>query len=223
MPFTIKFIAASAQLALVLAGFTSVAQAQQVYRIVGPDGSVTFADQPPPITSNAKVTTGIGSRNGTDNSAAPLPLELRNAASKYPVTLYSGNNCNPCTAGKAMLVARGIPFNEKTVTTPEDSAALQRVSGENTLPFLTIGGQQIKGYSSEEWGQYLDAAGYPNTSQLPGNYRNPAPAPLVAVKKPEAAAGADASGASGANNTRRAAAQAAPSEPAPSNPAGIKF
>ena len=32
-----------------------LAQAQQVYRIVGPDGKVTFSDQPPPAASTAPI------------------------------------------------------------------------------------------------------------------------------------------------------------------------
>jgi glutaredoxin len=146
-----------------------------------------------------------------------LPFELRQVASKYPVTLYSGNSCGPCGAGRAYLSSRGIPYTEKTVTTPEDAQALQRLSGDNSLPLLTIGGQQIKGFSDSEWGQFLDAAGYPARSTLPAAYRNPTALPLVAVQRPSA--------------TPAPAAEPAPAaptfSPAPqeqaNNPAGIKF
>lgn len=117
-----------------------------------------------------------------------------------------------------MLRSRGIPFTEKTVTTVEDSEALKRISGETSLPFLTIGGQQIRGYSDSEWTQFLNAAGYPKSSALPASYRNPAPSPLVVVQKQTPAA-----------NAEEKPAQRAPAEPkrAPvtnsSNPAGIKF
>ena len=231
----IQSIAANALLALTLGGFCSGLMAQQVYRIVGPDGRVTFSDQPPAASSNAKVTTGLGSRSGTDSNLASLPFELREVATKYPVTLYTGNNCGPCGSGRALLSARGVPFTERTITTPEDAEALTRLSGEASLPFMTIGAQQIKGFSDVEWAQFLDAAGYPKASALPAGYRNPPAAPLVASKKADApaqVASAPQGGTTGTdtgNNVvsrrpggNRPAAAAAP-QPANTNPAGIKF
>ena len=195
---------------------TAQAQAQTVYRAVGPDGRITFSDLAPPAASNV-TATGAGGKP-IAAAATALPFELRQVASKYPVTLYTSNNCAPCGSGRALLGNRGIPFAEKTVDTAEDTEALQRISGESSLPFLTIGGQQIKGYSDLEWTQFLNAAGYPQTSILPANFRNPAATPLVALQKPAVAAPS-------------AEAQAQPSVPVPSgrapdttsNPAGIKF
>jgi glutaredoxin len=205
--------------AVVIAGglFSPMLQAQQVYRIVGPDGKVTFSDQPPPPASNAKVSAANGSSAGGATSAG-LPFELRQVAAKYPVTLYTGNNCAPCGAGRSLLTSRGIPFSEKMVTTNEDTQALQRMSGETSLPFMTIGSQQLKGFSEAEWTQYLDAAGYPASSALPASYRRPAPTPLVTVATPPAApaAGAAAGTASGGLPAR-------PATQPNNNPAGIQF
>lgn len=170
---------------LLLAGALAPAGAQQIYRIVGPDGKVSFSDKPP-MTEGAKaapVNTGAGSGGG-----GALPYELRQVTGKYPVTLYSGKDCAPCGAGRAMLTSRGVPFVEKTVTSNEDIQALQRLAGDASLPLLTVGSQQLKGYSDVEWSQYLDAAGYPKTSLLPPSFRNPPPAPLVAVQQAPAAA-----------------------------------
>jgi glutaredoxin len=191
----------------------TVSNAQQVYRIVGPDGKVTFSDKPPAET-NAKVTTAAGASGG-GVATASLPFELRQVAQKYPVTLYTGENCGPCQSARSMLTTRGIPFAEKTVMTPEDSQALQRLSGENTLPFATIGGQQLKGFSDSEYTQFLNAAGYPATSVLPASYRQPAATPMVAV----AAAPATTAPAAPA----RAAAPAPSPAPAAVNPSGIRF
>jgi hypothetical protein len=86
------------------------------------------------------------------------------------------------------------------------------------LPFVSIGGQQIKGYSDSEWNQFLDAAGYPAKSVLPATYRNPAATPLVVVQKPVNAGQTDAA---------RKDPSGLPPPPAaansPSNPAGIQF
>ena len=191
------------------------AQAQTVYRIVGADGKVTFSDKPPATRDDKTTATGRGGK-ALDIGNAPLPYELSQAAGRFPVTLYTASNCGPCGAARTMLTTRGIPFSERTITTNEDIEALTRISGENSLPFLTIGGQKIKGYSDAEWTQYLDAAGYPSSSKLPANYKSTAPAPLVAIQKPEAVAAP----------VRAAAAPVAP-PPEPqstgSNPAGIRF
>jgi glutaredoxin len=168
---------------LVCAG--TAAQAQTVYRIVGADGKVTFSDKPPATSDQGKVVaTGVGASGAA--SSTGLPFELRQVANKYPVTLYTSSKCGPCDSARAMLSGRGIPFIERTVNTAEDTESLQRISGDTSLPFVTIGGQRLKGFTDSEWTQYLDAAGYPKTSLLAAGYKNPAPTPLVAIQKPVA-------------------------------------
>jgi hypothetical protein len=116
-----------------------------------------------------------------------------------------------------MLTTRGVPFAEKTISTNEDQQALQRLSGDSSLPFLTIGSQQLKGFSDAEWTQFLDAAGYPKSSALPSSYIQTAATPLVTVA-PAAAPATTAARQQGP------AAPAVPSvTPPPSNPAGIRF
>ena len=202
-----------------LAATAFSAEAQTVYRIVGPDGRVTFSDKPP-ISSdkgNEKVTATDRVGRQLDLGGNALPFELRQVATRFPVTLYTSSTCAPCGTGRAQLASRGIPFTERTISTNEDIEALQRLSGETSLPFLTIGGQKIKGYSDTEWTQFLDAAGYPATSKLPSNYRQTSAAPLVAVQRPAAPAVPTAP----AENPQTAAAPA--ETPPPANPAGIKF
>jgi len=155
--------------------------AQTVYRIVGPDGKVTFSDQPPPVSSPAKVTS-TGKGGASAPNTASLPFELKEIVQRYPVTLYTSGNCSPCESARNLLLQRGVPFTERSVNNNEEIDALKRISGETSLPFGTIGSQQLKGYSDVEWSQYLDAAAYPKTSVLPKNYKQPAPAPLVAAK-----------------------------------------
>jgi glutaredoxin len=157
------------------------AAAQQIYRFVGPDGRITFSDRPP-AEPGARAGSAAGPAVSSGSDTAALPFELRQAAQAYPVTLFSGPECGPCEQGRSMLRSRGIPFSEKTVSTNEDIESLKRLAGVATLPVLTIGGQQLKGYSQFEWTQFLDAAGYPSTSQLPAGYRAPAATPLVAVQ-----------------------------------------
>lgn len=215
----VRSFSPNALLAMLLFGGSLVfmalpSHAQQVYRIVGPDGKVTFSDQPPPTASAGKISAGTP---GAGSGASGFPFELRQAATKFPVTLYTADKCAPCGSARAMLTNRGIPFSEKTVNTNEDLEALQRMSSDAPLPFLTIGSQQLKGFSDAEWTQFLNAAGYPASSALPAGYRNPPAAPLVAVNKPATTA------TPAANAAPRAPAAPAAPPPNVSNPAGIKF
>lgn len=188
----------------------------QVFRIVGPDGKVTFSDRPP-ANAPAQPAQSVP-LNAVSSPASSLPSELRRVTAQYPVTLYTGDGCEPCGSGRRYLQQRGIPFTERTVNSREDVAALTRLAGAASLPFLTIGGQHIPGFSEPEWSQFLDAAGYPRSSQLPIGYRNADPAPLVAVQRPATTPRTPQ------QQPRADAAPApAPSGPAPSNPAGIRF
>ena len=216
----INFSMPKAQLIFLLAISSLAPQlllAQQVYRIVGPDGRVTFSDRSPPTSANSGKSVE-GNAGGASNNAAPasLPFELRQAALKYPVVLYTGDNCAPCAAGRALLTSRGVPFSEKTVATAADTDALQRLSGGSSLPFLTIGSQQLNGFSDVEWMEFLSAAGYPKSSVLPSSYRSPAPAPLVAM----AAAPAGQAMPAG---VLKPAASPVPQPVNNTNPSGIRF
>ena len=200
---------------LVAAAFSgNDANAQQIFRIKGADGRITFSDKPP-LDAKATGAPVVSLSGGGSAQTASLPIELRDAVNRYPVTLYTAPGCAPCGTGRALLSARGVPFTEKTVTTNEDIEALKRLAGAASMPFLTIGGQQLKGFSEVEWTQFLDAADYPKTSQLPASYSQPPATPLVAAQQPQAPARPTAAGAA------RAAAPAP--APAPENPAGIKF
>ena len=197
---------------------STAALAQQVYRIVGPDGKVTFSDRAP--AANAEGTAvGAGPRSGGSGAEA-LPYALRQVATRFPVTLYTSSDCVPCNSARNLLINRGIPFTERTVSTNEDIDALKRMSGESSLPFGTIGAQQLRGFSDAEWTQYLDAAGYPKTSQLPASYRRPAATPLVSTQPAPRPTATDAAPDSAAS---------APAEPSVTplrtltNPAGIRF
>ncbi|MGL6204672.1 MAG: glutaredoxin family protein [Giesbergeria sp.] len=202
----------------------TAAQAQQVHRIVGPDGKVTFSDRAPEDKKAQSTVLSTASGGGASNPA--LPSELRQVASRFPVTLYTGESCSPCQQARQLLVQRGVPFTERSVNTNDDIDALRRLSGESALPFGTIGRQQLKGFSDAEWTQYLDAAGYPAQSRLPKGYTQPAATPLAPAKAPAASAPdapQEAASAPTGRLRRPAPPPPPPGGPTPSNPAGIRF
>lgn len=203
--------------ALLLLLAAAGAQAQQVFRIVGADGRVTYSDRPATATADraaVPAATVVDTTTAPTINTSSLPYELRLVAQRYPVTIYTAAGCSACDSARSLLRGRGVPFLEKTIVTAADSAAFERISGNSSVPYATIGSQALQGFSSVEWTQYLDAAAYPAQSQLPATYRAPAPSPLVAATllRPAAAA---------AGTVTRAAPQA-PATPA-RNPAGIQF
>jgi glutaredoxin len=208
---------AAAAAIFLAAGAHFDASAQQIYKIVGPDGRITFSDKPPADPSVKATTASVVTLNGGGASLAGLPFELRQAAGRYPVTIYTSPGCQTCATGRSLLLSRGIPFSERTIASKEDGEALTRLAGTSNVPVLTIGAQQLRGFSDAEWTSFLDAAGYPKTSLLPPSYV-PAPAtPLVALDAPGQAV------PGGQQPAARAQAQQQPSEAQPENPAGIRF
>ena len=178
MPITLRrSIVPRACLAAVLAALCGAAAAQ--YKVVGPDGKVTYTDRAPAVPEGRVIP--LGARATTAPSAqADLPFDLRQIAARYPVTLYaSANACEPCESARALLRQRGIPYAERQVVTTEDSDALERLSGGRDVPTLTIGSQTLRGLASDAWNAYLEAAGYPRESRLPSSYRNPPATPIV--------------------------------------------
>lgn len=169
-------------IALAGVGLAGLALAQ--YKVVGPDGRITYTDRPPvnepgkvtPLGRPAPAASGPAATGGD----ASLPFELRQTATRYPVTLYTGAGCAPCDSGRQMLQQRGIPYAERRIVSEEDGAALERLAGGRTIPSLTVGGQALRGYNATDWANYLDAAGYPRESRLPRGWQPPPATPLVA-------------------------------------------
>jgi glutaredoxin len=167
---------------LAVALATPLARAQ--YKVVHPDGSVSYTDRPP-VTSNVRVTPM--SRPGTRalvSAEANLPADLRSAVSRHPVTLYTSAECGPCDTGRRLLQQRGVPYTERRVLNEDDAAALERLLGGRTVPSLTIGAQPLRGFSEADWSTYLDAAGYPRENKLPRGWQQAEATPLVERSAP---------------------------------------
>lgn len=172
---TLRWLAPATLLAL--AGAAAPAWSQ--YKVINPDGSVTYTDRPP-IASNARVTPMSRQGHSTPAAAEPgLPAELRTATQRHPVTLYTSSSCAPCDNGRRLLQTRGVPYTERRIVSEDDAAALERLVGGRTVPALTIGAQPLRGLSEADWSAYLDAAGYPRESKLPRGWQPPTVTPLV--------------------------------------------
>ena len=170
-----------------LALVVCVLPSHALFKVVAPDGSVTYTDRPPAASVGRPVPMGGKEAPANDAAAAlaNLPLDLRQTIARFPVTLYTSNDCSPCESARRLLQGRGVPFVERQVLNDDDGEALNRLTGGRSVPTLTIGGQALRGFADVDWHSYLDAAGYPRESRLPRNYQAPAATPLV-TRQPEA-------------------------------------
>jgi glutaredoxin len=182
-----------------------------LYKVVGPDGRITYTDRLPHDQPARALKA-----NGASVATESLPYELQKVVARFPVILYTGSNCTPCDAGRQLLKSRGVPFTEKTVISEEDIRQFRSRESTDQLPTVRIGQKQLSGLQHNEWTAYLDAAGYPARSALPPNYQYAAPSPLVSVD-------VKSSGASSAPQSAQGTTPIAPISPVGNTPAGIRF
>lgn len=181
-----------------------------LYKVVGPDGKVTYTDRAPVETGTQRLR-----QDGATPGTVPLPFDVQQAVRKYPVVLYVSKVCPACDQGRNFLKARGVPFTEKTTATATDLKALEQLEGTTQVPVLKVGRQRLLGFNSAEWGSTLDDATYPKNSKLPKDY---AWAPAVPIAPPAATAPTAAAGTEDA-----AERPAAPPQPPVAPPPGIRF
>ena len=195
----------------------SASPAWAVYRVVGPDGHVTFTDVPP-AGAAATLVPGLGTE--PVQGANALPRHLRELQRQAPVVIYTGPQCNACDDGLRMLRERGIPYTQKSISSAQDVESFKAIDPSLQVPLLSVAGVQLPpGFNSASWGQALDAAGWPHRSELPPGYHFAPARPLT-----PAAASAPPRGASSA--ARAAGSSAGPSvlpAPDPKAPPGFKF
>ena len=155
-------------------------QALAQYKVVGPDGRITYTDRPVVAPPGGQVQPMRAAAAAAVAARAPLPLELRAVAERFPVTLYTSADCPPCESGRQLLQQRGIPYAERVVSSDDDTAALQRITNGRTVPALMVGGQALRGFLDSDWQATLDLAGYPKESRLPRGWSAGPATPLVA-------------------------------------------
>ena len=140
-----------------------LADAQTTYRWVDQStGHTMFSDQPPP--PGAKQVVTITAKERIDEQQ--LPYATRQAAEKFPVTLYTAATCiEECKQARDVLNRRGIPFSEKMLKSNEELAELSKKLGsEAAVPSIIVGQQSFTGLESGAWNNLLDLAGYPKSA-----------------------------------------------------------
>lgn len=156
MPSLLRLTASSALATLLL---LSLGAQAQVYRWTDTNGKVHYSDLPPTDTK-AETRRLTDSKVDVDK----LPFEAREAARKFPLTLYTTPECgDPCGNARSFLQQRKAPFSEKSVKSAEELEAMKRATSqtEPKAPTLMVGNKPISGFEAGSWGSALDAAGYP--------------------------------------------------------------
>ncbi len=177
------------RLAIAVAAMLVAATAgAQMYRWADKDGKVHYTDTPPPGAAR-----GVQKRAGPPAPAETgpaAPYAVQQAARNFPVVVYTAPNCGqPCTDGKALLAARGVPYREIEVgpgsgLTAED---LKKVTGGDTVPVIFVGRSTTRGFETEMWHGALDAGGYPRSAPpLSAQAQKAAAAPPAKADAPQA-------------------------------------
>jgi glutaredoxin len=181
--------------------------AHALFKVVGPDGRVTYTDRVP-NANEGKVMPVDGSSGRASDLA--LPYALRLVATRFPVTLFTASNCGEgCALGRSLLAKRGVPYTERVAESDEEREAWVRLVGGPEAPALRVGEQTLRGYTARAWDETLDLAGYPRQSLLPANYQTPPAVPMIARQPAPPKAPPQA--------------PTAPAVDGQSNPTGIRF
>jgi glutaredoxin len=132
------------------------------YRWVDSTGKTVFSDHPPsPGIQYVEIKNGLGLAGDQQ-----LPYATRQAAEKYPVTLYTTARCTEtCANARTLLNGRGIPFSERMITRQDEFTEVAKEMGsESFVPGLKVGTQNFAGFEATAWNNLLDLAGYPKTA-----------------------------------------------------------
>lgn len=169
-------------------------------------GRVHYTDRQPTPEAMGRSASAqtIAARPPAPTIGDPtLPWALRSAATRYPVTLYTTRECEPCKLAREHLAHRGVPYTEKRVADADDLKAFQALGFDKPLfPSLSIGPEKLTGFESIGWDRALDATGYPKTSMLPARRDPRTVAPMrEEPRRTAGAADADAEGAAGSGAT----------------------
>jgi len=170
-------------LPLTLLGTSAIAG--DLYKWRDEAGRTRYTDrQPPPTAKNVqKLKAGSASLSTEKSATAAQPFESTQAASKYPVLLFSFAECGAaCRNAEAFLDKRGIPYTLKNKD--DDKTELKQLTGGLAVPVLLVGKEMSTGFDAEAWGRLLDAAGYAKSnpyakSGKPKTTTETSPAPVA--------------------------------------------
>lgn len=134
---------------LTLAVFGLEAQAE-IYKIIGPDGKVSYSDKEPQSEKAEKLK--IQTYSGT-----PSVSSLNTAFKR--VTLFSAQWCGACRKAKAYMASHKIAFDEWDIDTSSYAQAKMKEFGAKSIPVILVGDQKMIGFTPEKFEAMRNKAG----------------------------------------------------------------
>lgn len=190
---SLALLASAAALAAPPAAGASHAPSHAPIKWIDAKGQVHYSDRPPMPEAMGSV---VRTQTMTTSASAPaigdptLPWALRSATARYPVTLYTTAECEPCGLARTHLAQRGVPYTEKQVNDAGDLQAFRALGFDKALfPSLSIGPEKLTGFEALGWDRALDATGYPKSSMLPAQRDPRTVAPMREPARTASAAG----------------------------------
>ena len=135
------------------------AAADTVYKVVGPDGEITYSDKPPADRSR---TNTLEFRN---LPSSPLPahvlrfreqleksaegrIHAARASRESDAVLFTAIWCGHCKRAKTHLAAAQISYVEYDIESVDGMRAFISAGGSGGVPLLVAGDRRIQGYSA---------------------------------------------------------------------------
>jgi glutaredoxin len=159
---------------LLLTILSASAQADTVYKSIGPDGKIIYSDQPP--AGDGKLEKTMDIRN---LPATPMPASverfreemLKGMKSKQaeagkpgksgvPV-LFMAQWCRFCKQAEAYMTERHIAYAAQDIDTPPGMRAMVEAGLSGGIPILLLNaqtGQKLRGYTKAAYDSVFGAA-----------------------------------------------------------------
>lgn len=144
------------KVAILCIATSSAADAQILYKSVGPDGKVVYSDKPP---ASGKIDKTLDVQALPNTAIPPQTLKeleqlkrdgkVQTAAPGAGLVLFSASWCGYSRQAKAHLAQRAVSYREYDIDTPEGKAAFVQAGGGRGVPLLIKNGDRVRGYSRE--------------------------------------------------------------------------
>lgn len=124
----------------------------EIYKIIGADGKVSYADKP-----SQSVTAKTEKLKVQTYSGTPSVSSYNGSVGK--VTILSAQWCGVCRQAKAYMKSRKISFEEWDIDQSDYARSKIRELGAKGVPVILVGKQKMVGFSPEGLDDMLQKAG----------------------------------------------------------------
>lgn len=144
--------------------------AADLYKLVGPDGKITYTDKKPANQGQSKnVVTVIHAKvsdfnppPGLGNLTARTKTYAANRSGSSTASgglrVYTASWCGYCKREKAFLKKRNVDFEEIDIDTPQGQQEYAAIGG-NGVPVSIANGKRMDGFTEAAMEQFLNEAG----------------------------------------------------------------